>query len=261
MSIPAPLLSFGEHLDALVAATDRLASAAGSTWLGADVPTCPQWSLLDLVAHTGMVHRWATAAVLGDRETMGDAELIEEEGRTAPDPPAWFRAGAARLAAVLHEAPDDLDALVFLKDAPPAKRFWARRQCHETTIHALDALAARDGRTARADDAWFGAALALDGIDELLVGFWQRTKSSPHGDPGYAALVLPTDADVAWLLRIGPDPLVTTRVEASAPAQADVVLSGSAVDLYLALWNRGGTVEDPAEVLPSWRLQSPITWS
>ncbi len=192
---------------------------------------------------------------------MGDAELILEEGRTSADPPAWLRAGAARFAEVLEAADDDLEALVFLKEAPPAKHFWARRQCHETTIHALDAIAARDGRPPTAADCWFGAELAADGIDELLVGFWQRGKYSPHADVPYAVLVRASDVDAAWLLRVGPDPLVATRLEPGEDPAADATLSGTAVDLYLALWNRGGAVEDPQHVLESLRERTAVTWS
>ncbi len=276
-----PLVSFRDHLDSLAAATERLAAAASSTWLGAEVPTCPQWSLLDLVAHAGMVQRWATAAVEGDRETMGDAELIAEEGRTSPDPPAWLRAGAARLAEVLEAAADDLVTPVFLKEAPPPKRFWARRQCHETTVHALDALAARFGRRLVRGDVWFGPELAVDGVDELLVGFWQRGRSGPRSGEPYAALVRATDVAAAWLLEVGPDRTVTTRLTPARPGDAvtgdlpgavpvtladaagwpGAAVTGPAVDLYLALWNRGGEVDDPENLLDAWHAQTPITWS
>ncbi len=256
-----PLLSTRDLLDGLAAAAERLASAASISWMGAEVPTCPDWTLLDLLAHTGMVHRWAAAAVENDRETMGDAELIEEEGRTAADPPAWLRAGAARFAEVLENADDGLEALVFLKEAPPPKQFWARRQCHETTIHALDAIAARDGRHPTAADCWFGAELAADGIDELLVGFWQRGKYSPHADIPYAALIRATDVDAAWLLQVGPETLVTTRVPPGESPAADATLSGTAVDLYLALWNRGGEIDDPQTVLDSLRERTSVVWS
>ena len=37
-------------------------------------------------------------------------------------------------------------------------------------------------------------------------------------------------------------------------------LSGSAADLYLALWNRGGTVDDPTGLLDEWRERGAITW-
>ncbi len=261
----APLVGFRDHLEAFTEAADRLALAASVSWMGAAVPTCPDWTMLDLLAHAGMVHRWATAAIMGDRETMGDAELMEEEGRTSPDPPEWLRAGADRLAQVLEQADDDLDAFVFLKEAPSPKQFWARRQCHEMTIHALDAVAARDGRWPSARDVWFGPELAVDGIDELLVGFWQRGKSGPRSATPYAALVHVTDVDAAWLLEVGPDRTVTTRVDPrnlpEMPGTLAGEVSGPAVDLYLAVWNRGGEVEDPAGLLDAWHRQTPITWT
>ena len=262
MSTTAPPgVSFERHLTGLLEAADRLARAVSTSWLGADVPTCPEWTVIDLLAHTGMVHRWALAAIRGDRETMGDAELIEEEGRTTPDPARWLRAGAEQVAQALDEATDDLEAMVFLKEAPPPKLFWARRQCHETTIHALDAVAARDGRRLTAADAWFDAELAADGVDELLVGFWQRGRSGPRAEHPYRAVVRATDLDAGWLLEVGPDRTVTTRCGAGPDVEADATLSGPAVDLYLALWNRGGSVDDPAGLLDRWHEQSPITWS
>ena len=123
----------------------------------------------------------------------------------------------------------------------------------------------RDRRPRRAPptaaDCWFGAELAADGIDELLVGFWQRGKYSPHADVPYAVLVRASDVDAAWLLRVGPDPLVATRLEPGEDPAAEATLSGTAVDLYLALWNRGGAVEDPQHVLESLRERTAVTWS
>ena len=37
-------------------------------------------------------------------------------------------------------------------------------------------------------------------------------------------------------------------------------LEGTAADLYLALWNRGGTVDDPTGLLDEWRERAAITW-
>ena len=66
---------------------------------------------------------------------------------------------------------------MFLADAPSPRCFWARRQCHETTIHAVDALSASLGRyPVAADASWIGTELALDGIDELLTGFLPRPR-------------------------------------------------------------------------------------
>jgi hypothetical protein len=67
--------------------------------------------------------------------------------------------------------------MVFLNDAPPPRRFWARRQAHETTIHSVDAIAARSQRWPTASDVAIDPLLAADGIDELLMGFITRGKA------------------------------------------------------------------------------------
>lgn len=251
------------HHAGLVQAAQVLARAARLAWLGAEVPTCPDWRLLDLVAHQGMVHRWALAALNCDRDLMGNAAQIEDEGRTQVDPVAWLEDGAAALARALAAAPDDLDTLVFLAQAPPPRQFWARRQCHETTIHALDALAAQTERLPARADAWFGADLAADGIDELLIGFWQRRRGGPRSPEPYAVTVRPLDVPFTWTVRVGPDRTEVTRHEGSEPdsAGADHQISGTAIDLYLALWNRGGTPTDDDGILDRWRDDAAIRWS
>ncbi|MBK8731293.1 MAG: maleylpyruvate isomerase N-terminal domain-containing protein [Tetrasphaera sp.] len=274
MDLHAPsLLTLEDHLRGLSEATDVLARAATDTWWGARVLTCPDWDVLDLVAHQGMVHRWATAAVHADQAGMGNASLSETEGRTSANPVAWLRAGAQALTLALEGAAADLETLVFLKEAPPARAFWARRQCHETTIHALDALSAATGRMPTAEEAWFGQDLAADGIDELLVGFWQRGRTDLRSSEPYAVHVRPNDAPVSWLVRISDEPVRTTRLvgedaigavgaaDAKAVPASALTLSGATTDLYLALWNRGGTVEDPDGVLDRWREQGAITWA
>src|SRR5262245_24669162 len=160
-----------QHLDGLREAVDAFAASATTAGLEAAVPTTPDWDVRRLVAHQGLIHRWATGHLRGDEV---DPDDVEAEGIGVGDPVAWMREGADRLVATLESAPDDLAALVFLADAPPPRQFWARRQCHETTIHAVDALSAVLGRYPRSDDTWIGRDLALDGIDELLNGFLPR---------------------------------------------------------------------------------------
>jgi hypothetical protein len=157
------------------------------------------------------------------------------------------------------DAPDDLDALVFLKDAPPAKAFWARRQCHETTIHAVDALSAALGRYPKADDTWIDPELALDGIDELLTGFITRSKSRLRTEEPMSIAVRPTDADRAWLVHVADQPAVTERLSTRGDVEADVVLQGPAVALYLTLWNRSDEVVPEGE-WDIWTEGSPIRW-
>ena len=143
MTLESP--SVEQHLAGIDAAVDRMAVWSRAAGPDAPVPTCPGWTVRDLLAHQGMVHRWATAVVRGDDPATVDDAAIEAEGRAAPDPVGWLLDGAPALVSALESAPDDLAVMTFLKQAPPARQFWARRQCHETTVHALDALSALRG--------------------------------------------------------------------------------------------------------------------
>jgi uncharacterized protein (TIGR03083 family) len=256
-------LSFEDHIGGVEAAAGRMTRWAAEAGPDAGVPTCPGWTVGDLVAHQGMVHRWATAVIRGAAPADIDSTAFEAEGRGTADPVAWLRAGTDELLEALRTAPEDLETASFLKEAPPARLFWARRQDHELTMHALDALAAREGRRPTSHDAWFGPEHALDGIDELLVGFWQRRTKGPRAPEGraYSALVAAASGE-RWLLDVGTERVRTHHLEADEPGpdSATAVLSGPAVDLYLALWNRGGRVDDPALLLRRWREGGAITW-
>ncbi len=249
-----------ERLAGLDAAVDRMAVWARSAGPDAPVPTCPGWTVRDLLAHQGMVHRWATAVVRGEDPREVDDAALEAEGRAVADPVGWLLDGAAPLVDALQSAPDDLAAMTFLKEAPSARAFWARRQCHETTVHALDALSALQRRPLRADDVWLTDALAADGVDELLVGFWQRRTKGPRSESAYTATVVVTGGPV-WALDISDASPVTRRRESGdgIPTGART-LSGSARDLYLALWNRGGAVDDPTGLLAAWGEGGAISW-
>ena len=173
---------------------------------------------------------------------------------------AWLRSGADTLLAALRDAPDDLDVMTFLAEPLPAKPFWARRQCHETSVHALDALSALEGRTLRADDVWLSDELATDGVDELLVGFWQRRTKGPRSEKPYTATVSVTNGDV-WVLEVSDRAPVTRRREAADGIPAGSRrLTGSARDVYVGLWNRGGAVDDPTGLLQEWRERGAISW-
>ena len=195
------LPSVDDYLACLDAAVDRMAVWSRAAGPDAPVPTCPGWTVRDLLAHQGMVHRWATAVVRGDDPAGVDDVAVEAEGRAAGDPVGWLLDGAGPLVDALQAAPDDLAVMTFLKQAPPARAFWARRQCHETTVHALDALAARDQRPLTSDDVWLTDDLATDGVDELLVGFWQRRTKGPRSETPYTATVSVADGP-AWRLDV-----------------------------------------------------------
>ncbi len=107
-----------DHLAGIDAAVDRMAVWSRAAGPDAPVPTCPGWSVRDLLAHQGMVHRWATAVVAGEDPRGVDVTALEAAGRSATDPVGWLLDGAAPLVAAVRAAPDDLDVMTFLAQAP-----------------------------------------------------------------------------------------------------------------------------------------------
>ena len=253
-------VDFSEFLEALRQALDSFIADARRAGLDAPVPTTPGWTVRQLIAHQGMVHRWATDCIQG---TKADPSPYETEGLASDDPVLWLREGGLRLISALRSAPVDLDALVFLHDAPAPRMFWARRQCHETTIHSVDALAARLGRVPDAEETWVTQQVALDGIDELLTGFMTRSKSTLRSEKPISISVRPTDVRRAWLVQVSSEPPVVQRAggghQLKLRHHADVILEGTAEQLYLALWNRSDEVK--GEGYDLWRRTAHVTWS
>jgi uncharacterized protein (TIGR03083 family) len=262
-------LTVDDYLSLIGAAARRLAADAVEAGLDAPVPTCPEWTVAQLVGHQGEVHRWATAVIAG---ALTDPDLPESAvaATLPPDDEAvllsWFTAGAQALIDALGDAPDDLTAAVFLRDAPRPRVFWARRQTHETTIHAVDALSARLGRMPTAAEVGIDAAVAADGIDELLTGFITRRSSRLRVDGDQAAqiLVAPGDVDLAWTVTVSAEPPVTVRgADPDSGREPDCVLTGTAAALYLGLWNRGDEIAATGadELLGLWRERVRVRWS
>src|SRR3954451_1224139 len=167
--VPASL-PLERYIDLILTSGLRMVAAVESAGFEAEVITCPTWDGRALLAHQTMVHRWAAANLRGeDASAVPDQTEIRE---SIDDLGGYFRDGLDELLTALGEAPDDLQALVFLTDAPSAKQFWARRQAHENTIHMVDALSAERGRVPSAAETGIESDVALDGIDELLCGFF-----------------------------------------------------------------------------------------
>jgi uncharacterized protein (TIGR03083 family) len=198
------------------------------------------------------VHRWAGTYVAYGRtgpdveleEVPSDAELLQ-----------WFRQGHERLVVALQKAPSDLEAWAFLP-APSPLAFWARRQAHETTIHRADAEAAAGGQLE------VEPALAVDGIDELLLGFYAgRGRRRLAADPPLTLGIATTGArPEAWSVVIGPEGREMSRGRATG----DCVVTGTAGDVYQFLWNRRDRsvvqIEGDDAVLDLWREKARISW-
>lgn len=244
------------HLESLAREGALLAAAARAAGPDAAVPTCPGWTVRDLVLHQGEVHRWATIVV---REGLPKPSAVPAD-HLGPLPDdehlmEWFEEGRAQLLDALRAAPEDLAAFRFLADPPAgAATFWARRQAHETEMHRIDAESAAGALTPIEPDR------AADGIDELLTGFVPRPHMQLRADPPCTLTVELTDRPEAWHLAIGDGPVVTTR----GAAPADCTVRGTANDVHLALWNRAPIdaleINGDASVLHRFREQVQISW-
>jgi uncharacterized protein (TIGR03083 family) len=254
-------MEIAEHIDALRGQGDRLADAAERAGLDATVPPCQPWLVKDLLRHTGYIHRWAARHITECPDTVlnGPPEAdILRGGAADQDLLAWFRAGHAALVQALSTADPGLRCATFM-DAPSPLAFWARRQAHETAIHRADADSALGVRPD------YQPGFAVDGIDELIMGFGQRRKYRPSAEHGGDMDVRTTDTGHAW--HVGTeDGRIQARRATGEPASAACTVTGPAPGLYLFLWNRsdaaqaGVTIVGDPGFLTSWQSSVRVRW-
>ncbi|MFF5896213.1 maleylpyruvate isomerase family mycothiol-dependent enzyme [Streptomyces argenteolus] len=241
------LLGHTRYCDEILAQTALLADLVTDADLTRRVPTCPDWSLRELVVHVGGAHRWAGEIVrrraTEDVPEDGVRGAAGPEGGDAGALRAWLVEGAAETVDALREAGPDTPVWTWAWDHRTA--FWARRMAHETAVHRADAALATGAAYAVAPD------LAADTITEWLriVAFAQA-----EGDPEAAELrgggrslhLHATDVpDAEWLIEFGEDGFTWRRDH----AKATVALRGPLTELMLAFNRRQKPDEGGLEVL------------
>ncbi|QUR66079.1 maleylpyruvate isomerase family mycothiol-dependent enzyme [Mycobacterium spongiae] len=126
------------------------------------LPTCPDWTLGQLIRHVGRGDRWA-AQIVGDRlEHFLDPRSVHD-GKPPPDPDgtvAWLHDGAQRLLDAVNQAGGDTPVWTFLGTRPA--KWWVRRRLHEVAVHRADAAIALKRDFALQPET------AADGISEWL---------------------------------------------------------------------------------------------
>jgi len=189
--------------------------------LGRPVPSCPGWSIADLVAHLGETHRWAEHAVRAGNPDAPEVFPPVTDRAALAD---WYRDSAATLLHTLRTAGPDAECWSF-GPQPRTTRFWYRRQPHEAAVHRWD-LGAALGQ-----DLGYPEPLAVDGVDEVATMFFPRQVRLQRIPPLSASLVIRADGHHAgWTLAgDGVRPLV---------GPADAAVSGPAAVLVLLLWGR-----------------------
>ncbi|MFI7597888.1 maleylpyruvate isomerase family mycothiol-dependent enzyme [Actinoplanes sp. NPDC049681] len=197
---------------------------------GAKVPGCPAWTVHDLVAHLGAVHRfWAVTVAAGPAEAPPAEEAI---GDRTPhgDLLDWSAESTRLLLDALRAAPPDGECWTWwgASDAPMTAGAVARHQVQEAAVHTYDAQEASGSAEP------VPAAIAVDAVEEFLVVGLGSLGPWPHRP---ARLALSAVEGPTWLLDLTP-----------AGAQADPAPSGepvatiraSASDLLLFLFRRVG---------------------
>jgi uncharacterized protein (TIGR03083 family) len=217
----------------ITGSTATLAGLIDGTDLTRSVPTCPEWTMRQLVTHVGRAHRWATAIVA--TRAAGPIPFREiPDGKLPGDQRAqaeWLNAGAAALAATVQAADD---GQAWTHNGPGPARYWARRMAHETAVHRAD------GQIAVGQRPQLDPVTAADGIDEWL-GF--LAAPGEGGDrPGPAGLqgkvlhvhVTGDEATGEWMIRPGAGGIAVEP----GHGKGDVAVRGPAGDLLLLLMRR-----------------------
>jgi uncharacterized protein (TIGR03083 family) len=221
-------------LAALDAEGTAFREAAAGADLATQVPTCPEWTLGELVHHLGEVYirvtRYATSG-----------STVRPEGRPRAEIPAgvaplrwWdeqFAEAKRALAAVAPDAPA-------WNWAPQAKQavFWHRRVALETVVHRWDAQVT-SGLTEPIE-----AKLAADGVTEVIDSWLQggRRLGRTDGVRGIVALHA-TDLDQAWYVRLREENVAlldTDTLLDDVPPHERAQATGTTSDLMLALYGR-----------------------
>lgn len=221
-------------LAALRADGEAFRTAASAVPLDAQVPTCPDWNVGQLVLHLaevyGFVASHVTRGVAGRPERPPATELAAGESPL----PLWDERFAGLLR-VLESLDPDLPAWNW---APQAKKggFWHRRMAHETAVHRWDA------QVSAGPAEPIEAKLATDGITEVLDTWLSagRRRGDTADVRGIVALHA-ADVGQVWHVRL--------RGEGIALLDTDTLLdddhpheraqaTGTASDVLLALYGR-----------------------
>ncbi|MFF4006965.1 maleylpyruvate isomerase family mycothiol-dependent enzyme [Streptomyces sp. NPDC001717] len=214
------------------------------------VPSCPGWSVADLVGHLGSVQRYLTH-VLRERH-MEPPDPANPALYALPEDPAvraawprhdatphrgpvpeelfdWSAAASRQLADALRELGPDVP--VWSWSAERTSGFWLRVQTIEQAVHRWDAEAVTGTPTP------FDPTFATDAVAqtfEVMVPARRGWKPAPAGR-GERYRFRRTDGPESWTLEFNR---AGVRLEPDGAGPVGVEAAGTASDLTLFLWQR-----------------------
>ena len=225
-------------LDSLRAEAAAFQAAVGQEGaLDLPVPSCPEWTVTDLVGHVGGIFEWVRSHVTTGVTSRPEAPAtawqpgVVPEGITAVE---WYAGHAAALIEALEAVDPEQPAWNW---APQPKRaiFWHRRMANEVAIHRWDAQMA----TGLAEPV--EARLATDGLAEVL-DTWLPSGRQRYPDSGTGMVALSaTDVDEVWYVRLRPDGIAlldTDTLLDDDDRHERATAIGTVSDLLLAVYGR-----------------------
>ncbi|WP_335983035.1 maleylpyruvate isomerase family mycothiol-dependent enzyme [Streptomyces sp. CA2R106] len=220
------------------------AAIASAPDLDVRVPTCPDWTLSDLVQHLGEGRRaWAATVAAGPDATakvaapQGDATAPREREALL----RWLAESTQLLLDALRAAGPDRGCWVWwgTSQSPRTCGAVARHQLHEIAVHAYDAQLTVGAPEPLPED------VALDGVEEFLFTLCTTTVAWPHepavvdyhatGGRSWRNWLSGDGARAARLPAPGAPEAAATR---EAPETADASAEGAAGELVLAFYGR-----------------------
>ena len=215
-------------VSALAANSERLAGLL-ATHLDNQVPACPDWNGLDLLAHVTMVQRFWT-------------EMTRRAGDQPPDERPPYNPTIDPIEQVRAATRELVEAFIAVDPSAPTWVWWndarrdtvaasIRRQAHEALIHRVDAEQTA-GLASELD-----SLLAADGVAEFLERMLADvTPSSWAAETGLIEVVA-SDVEQRWYVRVDDS---GARLDETPAGPTLATISGTAADLDLALWRRRG---------------------
>ncbi|TSB18231.1 maleylpyruvate isomerase family mycothiol-dependent enzyme [Streptomyces sp. NBC_01525] len=246
-------LSHERYCAELLAEAEAFRDTVRGADLTATVPTCPDWTLADLVRHVGGAHRWAgTMVARRATEVVPPADVPGGEG-PGDDPDAldrWLAEGAEETVRALREAGPE--AAVWTWTPERRAGFWSRRMVHETVVHRADAALTAGvpfevAPEVAADclEEWF----QLGEVPEVAARLAAREGLESPFAPGRSVHLHATDAppelNAEWFLDLSGDHVVHRR----AHEKATVAVRGPLTDLLQIAFQRLPADSDRVEVI------------
>lgn len=220
-----------DYCDALPSIVDHLAAVASKADPETPVPTCPGWSVADLVRHTGGIHRWARSMVATvSQERLSGKNVPLDLPANDSDLPGWLTDGIPILVETFRTA--DPDAEMWAWGSDKHARFWSRRMIHETAVHGADA------EFAAGLDPAIEAAIAVDGIDEFLDNLPHAVYFAPRvaelRGSGETVVLQDSGNGTLWSITLGPEGFSWDHAEAGA----NILVNARPSDLLLFAYGR-----------------------